>query len=233
MKSNTVIRWKFPKAEVQQGILRQLETLFPYPDPSDSEGLGRAFERIEPRLARILRVGNSPHFRTAEDEPLFSPLNSDQSTILLYLLSAASAQLGYCTLAERLYLLNKALNGIDLFYAVELPDLFLVSHPVGTVLGRAQYRDFFFVAQNCTVGNANGIYPRFGRGCILHAGASVLGDCEVGDNVCFGAGAFVINRNVPSNRIVTGRGSEAQFREAEPGFWKRYFRRDVVDREAD
>jgi serine O-acetyltransferase len=39
------------------------------------------------------------------------------------------------TLADRIYYLNKALNGLDLFYEVEMPDVFYLDHPVGTVIG--------------------------------------------------------------------------------------------------
>ena len=37
------------------------------------------------------------------------------------------------------------LHGIDVFFTVDLPDIFLFCHPLCTVLGRAQYSDYFLV----------------------------------------------------------------------------------------
>ena len=42
-------------------------------------------------------------------------------------------------LASKAYCLNKALHAIDVFYEVELPEIFFLEHPLGTVLGRAKY----------------------------------------------------------------------------------------------
>ena len=38
---------------------------------------------------------------------------------------------------DKLFLLNKALHGCDIYYEVALPSVFLLVHPLGTVLGRA------------------------------------------------------------------------------------------------
>ena len=81
-------------------------------------------------------------------------------------------------MADRIYYLNKALNGVDLFYEVELPDVFFLDHPVGSVLGQTQRNgDFFSFSQNCTVGNNKGIYPTIGQNVQMMAGAMIVGDC--------------------------------------------------------
>ena len=48
-----------------------------------------------------------------------------------------------------------------------MPDIFLLSHPVGTVLGRAKFEDFFVVHQRVTVGGDKDLnYPTFQKGVI-------------------------------------------------------------------
>ena len=44
------------------------------------------------------------------------------------------------------------MNGVDLFYAIELPPVFGAEHPLGSVMGRAKYGEGFFFYQGCTVG---------------------------------------------------------------------------------
>lgn len=51
------------------------------------------------------------------------------------------------------------MNGCDLYHEVNLPHYFTLDHPVGSVMGRAEYGEGFSFGQNCTVGNNKGIYP--------------------------------------------------------------------------
>ena len=97
------------------------------------------------------------------------------------------------------------LNGCDLFYEVELPDFFILDHPVGSVMARAQYGEGFLFRHNCTVGNNHGIYPIIGKNVELCANASILGNCHIGDNVTIGAYACVKDQDVPDNSIVFGQ----------------------------
>ncbi|HBI21997.1 MAG TPA: serine acetyltransferase, partial [Legionella sp.] len=106
----------------------------------------------------------------------FHHLNSDHYAMFLYLLSNEAWRQGFTPLAEKAFLLNKALHGLDAFYSIALPDVFLLVHPVGTVLGNATYSDFFVVYQNVTVGSdVGGVYPCFGQSCVLYSKSSVIG----------------------------------------------------------
>lgn len=78
--------------------------------------------------------------------------NSDYYAIFLYWLSFALFKNKKEQIATQIYLLNKMLHGIDLFYTREMPDIFTLSHPIGTIFGNAQYSNFLCVAQNCTIG---------------------------------------------------------------------------------
>lgn len=71
-------------------------------------------------------------------------------------------------------------------------------------MGRAEYSDYFEFSQGCTVGNNNGVYPRFGERVFMMSDSKVIGDCEIGSNVIIGANACVKDQDVPSNALVFG-----------------------------
>lgn len=102
------------------------------------------------RLSDCLVAIDLKYFRDAAGQPIFDHTHTDQYAMFVYLCSNSAGRAGYSRLATVLYALNKALHSLDVFYEVELPSVFLFSHPVGTVLGRAQYGDFFWVGQGCT-----------------------------------------------------------------------------------
>ena len=107
--------------------------------------------------------------------------------------------------ADRVYALNKALHGFDIFYEVELPNVFFMEHPVGTVLGRAKYSDRLFLGQIVTVGGNKGCYPTIGENVCLHAGCMVVGDSHLGNNIEVSAQAFIRDEVIPDNCLVFGK----------------------------
>ena len=131
--------------------------------------------------------------------------------IFLYYLANTLFRFNKIELATKVFALNKMLHGFDIYYELELPEVFNMVHPVGTVLGRARYSNYFCVYQHCTVGgyhNGQDIdYPNFegGGGIIMYCGATVIGKCNIGENVIFGANTFVINADIPSNSVVVGQ----------------------------
>ncbi len=133
------------------------------------------------------------------------PYHSGQYTAFLYFLSRELAAGGHGSLADRVYYLNRMLNGLDLFHQVELPPVFMLDHPLGTILGRATYGNFFVFNQQCTVGGNHDIYPVLGEYVTLFAGATVIGNSVIGDNVYVAAGAYIKDENIPDNTIVFGR----------------------------
>lgn len=91
--------------------------------------------------------------RLYNDEGIvFNPSFSITWMIFLYRLSHRLFVDGKQEYADRVYYLNKIMHSNDWYHAIELPEHFLAEHPLGTVLGRAQYGDYFFVYQGCTVG---------------------------------------------------------------------------------
>ena len=107
------------------------------------------------------------------------------------------------------YYLNKIMHGVDWYHQIELPVHFLAKHPMGSVLGRAKYGDYFFVYQGTTVdGNRkNGklYYPQIGNNVIMYANSSVIGDSIIGNNVVISAEATIMNEIIPDNSLVFGK----------------------------
>ncbi len=186
-------------------------TLQPYVDS--------ALERVEHCFARL----NVKHFGAAGpgNGVRFNHLHTDQYAMFLYLLSNTIYRMdGSPDLAAKVYGLNKALHAIDVFYEVQLPEVFGFQHPVGTVLGRATYGNYFFVYQRCSVGsNMEGRAPVLGEGIVMFGSSAVIGDCTIGANCWLSFGAVVMDADVPPNSVVFGHS---------PGHVAKPTQRDVV-----
>lgn len=143
------------------------------------------------------------------NEVIFSPYISVQWMNFLYRLSHGLYQYGEEKAADQVYYLNKIMHSNDWFYAVDLPTHFHCEHPLGSVLGRAEYGDYFFIYQGTTVGGNRRCgklyYPTIGSNVILFANATVLGDTHIGNNVVVASGTYLINEEIPDNCIVFGK----------------------------
>lgn len=209
-------------------LAKQLENLFPDGEPPGPD-LGAATERALLSLKTCFSHLKPKYFQ-GPFETTFNRLNGDHWAMFLYRVShAVHTQEGNQKLASKIFLLNKALHGIDAFYRVELPEVFLFAHPLGTILGNARYGNFFCAYQGVTVGSkivdGGYVYPRFGERTVLLANASVIGDCEIGANVAFGAGASLIDGAVAANSLVLGAYPNNRIRPLErdvPGDYFRY-----------
>jgi serine O-acetyltransferase len=134
-----------------------------------------------------------------------SVFHSGQYSIYLYYLAnTIYKKSGDTELASKIYYLNKILHSVDWFYAIELPSYWGVEHPVGSVLGRAKYDDGLFIYQGCTVGGNKKRYPSLGRNVIMYSNSTILGNCNVGDNVIIATGTTVKDQDIPNNSIVFG-----------------------------
>jgi len=141
-----------------------------------------------------------------DGQTYFNAFHSGQYSIFLYFLSNSVSQKDdKCeTLADKIYYLNKTLNGFDLFHQVRMPDVFFLDHPVGSVIGRADIGNYFSFSQNCTVGNNKGIYPKIGENVRMMASSAILGNCNVGDYVIISAGTIIKDVDIPPYSLVFG-----------------------------
>jgi serine O-acetyltransferase len=196
-------------SELPGYVARQFSNYFP-DDTVNGAQLKRyvdlALERTEYCFGHIKHK-----YFSRNGEPYFNHLHTDQYSMFLYFLSNSIHRLsGDEALASKAYALNKVLNAIDVFYEVELPDIFFMEHPLGTVLGRAKYSNYLCVYQRVNVGGSvDEVYPRLGEGVILHGGSAIIGDSTVGDNCWLSVGAVVMDQDIPSNSVVFGRSPDA------------------------
>ena len=178
---------------------------FFFPDEADVKtGLTQIMAAVIERLCHCFSHINKKYY-IEQGQPVFNHLNADHYAMFLYFVANQAWREGIVPIAEKAFLLNKALHGVDAFYAITLPEIFLFVHPIGTILGNASYQDFLVVYQNVTIGaDTAGIYPSFGKNTVLYSKCSVIGQCHVGDNVCIATHALLRNRDVLDNTVVIG-----------------------------
>lgn len=133
----------------------------------------------------------------------FYYLHSSQYATFLYFLANTiwrnQKNERVCT---KLFFLNKALNGIDCFYEIEMPEIFLIGHSVGIVLAKAQYANYLVLYQNSTVGKNHGIAPVLEEGVVMYPNTAVIGSARVRKNTVIAQGVSVINHDTLGNSIV-------------------------------
>jgi serine O-acetyltransferase len=97
------------------------------------------------------------------------------------------------------------LNSCDIYYEVELPEVFYLEHPLSTILGRAKYGDNFFAMQGCTVGGNKGFYPTIGNNVKMYSNSKILGNSKIGNNVLIAANTYVKDFDIPDDTMVFGQ----------------------------
>ena len=186
-------------------VIKQLNSFFCFYPKTEREILRKGFAAALERTEYCFSKSENKYY-IKNGETYFNPFHSGQYSIFLYFLANSIFSLypDVTLLADRIYYLNKALNALDLFYEVKMPDIFFLDHPVGSVMGRATYGNFFSFAQCCTVGNNKGIYPTIGQNVKMMASSTILGNCGIGDNVIISAHSYVKDTDIPSCSIVFG-----------------------------
>ena len=206
---------------LQRYVSRQLENIFPRFDEFsqiDRQVIATAIKRTNYCVSRIKL------FQGAQ----FDYLNSGHyATFLYFLAHALWMQSGNTRDATRVFLLNKALNGIDLFYEVKMPDVFVIGHTVGMVFAKADYSNGCVFHQGCTVGRKNDDRPTLEPGVILYPQSSVIGACLVRENTVLSPGVQLIDTDTPGNCIVfPGERGKVVFKSTSEYYADRYILRD-------
>lgn len=185
-------------------LTKQLSSFFEVL-PEDIHHIEQYHQRAFARAMSCFQKINNKYYQA------FKLTHSGQYAAFLYFLShEIFKNIGRNDTSEKIYYLNKIMHSIDLFYEVALPDNFHWEHPVGTVLGRGVYGDYFTVYQNCTIGGSwdkDGKlhYPKLGKSVTLYSYACILGNCTIGENVIIASHTYVLNQDIPDNSIVFGQ----------------------------
>lgn len=155
----------------------------------------------------------------------FDPLSSSQNCQFLYVLANTIwKSTGDERLPTKLFLLNKALHAIDLYFKVEMPPVFIIGHGVGIVLGRATYGNYFVAFQNATVGRVGDDIPTIGEGVLMFPNSAIVGRCHVGDFTVLSQGTSLLNQDSPGNATLSGHGDTMSTKAGRSRVYRHYFR---------
>lgn len=185
----------------QESLVDYLKNQLNHFFPDGQAGLRTALTRhLDEALARLERCINAVRmWRVGE----FDYLHSTQYTIFLYFLANTIWKHERdARVCNKLFYLNKALNGIDCFYEIEMPEIFFIGHSVGIVLAKAHYSDYLVLYQNSTVGKNHGAAPVLEEGVVMYPNTAIIGRCHIGKGTVVAQGVGVINHDTPGNCIV-------------------------------
>ena len=184
------------KISIRGGVSQQEEIAVSYVYQGVLERLNQCFSHIKNK------------YYHKDGETFFNPLHVAQWTMFLYQMAYEIKRVfpENIDLCDKIYGISKSFSSADIYYEVKMPEIWFFDHPQGSVMGRAEYSNFFSFGQGCTVGNNRGIYPRFGEHVSMMSGSKVLGNCCVGDHVIFAANSYIIDQDIPPYSIVFGSG---------------------------
>jgi len=194
-----------------------------FPDGRNTSVRTRIDAHLDEALSRLHKCINAVRLWQANE---FNYLHSTQYCIYLYYLSntiwRSTSDIEVCT---KLFLLNKTLNGIDMFYEIAMPEKFFIGHSVGIVLAKATFSDYLVLYQNSTVGKNAGIAPVLERGVIMYPNTAIIGLSHVQANTVISQGVGIVNRNTPGNVMVfQGSDGNLLFKEIKKDFIQEFFR---------
>lgn len=196
---------EIPENKLFELVCKQISNLFMLEDDSEKKLLREALKTALERCELCFAKSKNKYYSRA-DKTYFNPFHSGQYSIFLYFLANTVYNLDKTrnSLADRVYYLNKALNGLDLFYEVKMPKVFFLDHPLGSIMGRGTYGEYFSFSQNCTVGNNKNIFPIIGKNVKMLSGSKILGHCKIGDDVIVSANTYIKDTDIPDCSLVFG-----------------------------
>ena len=206
------MRFEIERDSLLELVCHQVNNIFKLL-PEEKDAIDNCFDlAIDACEFNFVNAANKYYTRLVEgkSEAYFNPYHSVQWMIFLYNLSHTIYVKGTTTMVcDKIYYLNKLLNGVDLFYAIDLPEIWCAEHPLGSIMGRAYYSNQFYFFQGCTVGGTGElgkeVYPFLEENVCMYAHSSILGNCHIGKNVKVGAGALIKDQDVPDNCLVFGQ----------------------------
>ena len=199
------VRMTLNHRQLSAYVTRQINHFFDDGQPVRDEDVLALLPQALSRLEHCFTHIKNKYFFDGSGA-VFNHLHGDQYSMFLYLLCNTAYKVFGAPeeLPAKLFLLNKSLHGVDAFYEVELPSIFLFVHPLGTVLGRGCYSDYFLVYQRCGVGSNHDVYPTLGRYTTLRPGSSVLGKCTLGRNNTLAAESLLLDRDLLEDSVYIG-----------------------------
>lgn len=205
------------KEELSAFVQRQLDFYIPDGYVTEHkywlEAMGTALKRCDNCFKHIL----TPLYRDLNKESLFSHLHRDQyATFLYFLANTIWVHYHEKQICDKLLNLQSILHSFFLSYKCEMPDLFWLGHPIGSIIGNAKYSDGLCITQNVTVnthvdaqGNVDLV---LGKGVVLQPGATIIGNKQIGDRVTIGPNVLIYNEKIESDYTCINQKGEILIR---------------------
>lgn len=209
--------YRFPLRNVKDMLLNQISNNF-FKSIDDEMLITKHMPKILERFEKNISNNDNKYYykinEKGEREAFFDPLHTCQWLLFLYL--ASNTIYKYETekveaarvVCDKIYGQAKTVSGCELYYEVEMPEIFRFDHPIGSFMGRAKYGNGFSFTHGCTVGNIDEIYPVIGENVTMLAGSTILGNSHIGNNCIISAGTIIKAQDIPDNSIVYGESPE-------------------------
>lgn len=213
----------------------QLENHFP--DGLTEKGFGgkdidRAMDMALYRLEKCFRAVILPAYSDDRGNTFFNHLHSDQYAQFLYFfMNSLWKESENKLICDKVMLLLRDLNGIFMTYKCEMPDIFLLLHAVGTVIGNVKFSDYLVILQNVTIntGVDNLGTLKIGKGVTFCAGSKVIGDEPIGDRVNVGVDAVIYKTRVDNDKsVIRAYDGSIQIKKSNFCMAQRHFRDEIV-----
>ena len=122
-------------------------------------------------------------------------------------------------LAEKIYFLNISTTATDLIHEINLPIQTGCDHPLGTIIGRADFssESKLFFNQQCTIGgnlDSQGRvkYPKIDGLIFLHPKSSLIGDIQCSGIVILGNNTYAKDIGVVKDCLIFGESPNLTFK---------------------
>ena len=206
--------FRFPINNVKDMLLNQISNNY-FKSIDDerliSKHMQKTLERFEKNIENNTNKYYSKINENGENEAYFDPLHTCQWTLFLYLMANTIYKYEKDKLeaariiCDKIYGQSITISGCEIYYEVEMPDVFSFDYPLGSHMGRAKYGNGFSFVQGCTVDNKDDTYPILGENFKMLTGSKILGNSNIGDNCIICEGTYIVDEDVPANSIVSGK----------------------------
>jgi serine O-acetyltransferase len=209
------------RGELIEYVTKQINHFFPDNYSGDVHGIiGSSMDMALDRMR--------PNVKLAKLWPKdkFYYLHSNQYAVFLYYLANSIWRFQQNeNVCSKLFYLNKALNGFECFYEINLPDIFYITHSPGIVLARATYANYFVLYQNTTVGRVHvDQVPVFEEGVVLYPNSVVIGKCHVRAKSFISQGQSLIDADTPGDCLVFSNNGKYEFKKPKFDVMNYFFR---------
>lgn len=196
------------------GNIGKINELFLIGSGNDKEKLS-SFKKMLPEIRRELKDDlefflNSDPAITCVDEVILA--YPGYKAITYYRIAHSLYELGFVLNARLISEKAHTLTGIDIHPAAKISSPFFIDHGTGVVVGETTViGKYVKIYQGVTLGafslskgkEMKGIkrHPTIGNCVTMYAGASLLGDIKIGNNVVIGSNVF-LTEDIPNDTKV-------------------------------